>query len=221
MNLLIIEDDPEISSSLRSSFLSEGYAVDVATDGATGLYKAKVSDYDLVILDIGLPKKDGREVCREIRAYGKMMPIIILTVKSEIEDKKELFELGADDYLTKPFFFTELSSRVRACLRRPRKLEENVLKIGTVTLNNTSRSLTSGKYEIHCTPKEFFMLEYLMKNRNRVISRQEILEHVWGGDADLFSNKVETHLANLRKKLKGKAKKDFICTVPNGGYKIC
>lgn len=220
MNLLIVEDNKEILESLQSSLESQGYMVDTATDGSSGLYKGKVNDYDLVILDVGLPKKDGKQVCSELRAAGKTMPIIILSVKSEVESKNELFEIGADDYVVKPFSMSELSSRIKACLRRPKSLTQTLFKIGSLVLSSDSRTVTVRDRKIHLTPKEFFILEYLMKHYGRVISRQEIIEHVWGAEADLFTNSIETHISSLRRKFKGKIKRDFIETISNGGYKL-
>ncbi len=220
MNLLIIEDNMELLDSLQSSFADQGLIVDKADDGASGLYKAKINNYDLIILDIGLPKKDGKQVCAELRSFGKKMPIIMLSVESGAEIKAELLLLGADDYVVKPFSFIELSARVKACMRRPTQIASDLCRIGNVTLNANARSAAVGQKSIHFTPKEFFLLEYLMKHQGRVLSRQEILEHVWGTDANLFTNTLETHVANVRRKLKDTGARAFINTISNGGYKI-
>ena len=220
MNLLIVEDNKEMRDSLRESFEGQGFVVDCAIDGQAGLYKAMINNYDLVILDMGLPYKDGRDVCIEIRNLGKSMPIIMLSVKSEAGTKAELLLIGADDYIVKPFSFVELSARVRACLRRPMHIRSHVCHIGNVVVDSNARTACVGEKKVHFTPKEFFLLEYLMRHQGRVVSRQEILEHVWGTDVDLFTNTIEAHISNLRRKLGVRAGKTFINTISNGGYKI-
>ena len=220
MNLLIVEDNKEVLASLKDSLEDQGFVVDTAEDGADGLYKATITDYDLVILDVGLPKKDGRQVCIELRNNKKNMPIIMLSVKGDVDTKAELLNIGADDYVVKPFSFIELSARIKACLRRPQPIKDEVCQVGNIVINLNARSASVGDKEIHLTPKEFFLLGYLMKHQGRVVSRQEILEHVWGTDIDLFTNTIEAHIANIRRKLKGKARKDFIQTISSGGYKI-
>ena len=220
MNLLVVEDDKETRNFLKSSLKAEGFVVDTAEDGKAGSYKASVNDYDLIVLDIELPYKNGRQICSELRASGKNMPIIMLSVKGEIDTKVDLLQTGADDYLTKPFSFTELSARIKALLRRPQKIEGEVLCIGDLVLDAGSRTVARAGKEVGLTPKEFFLLEYLMRNRGRVMSRQALLEHVWDVNADPFTNTVETHIVNLRKKLKQKNKREIICTVSGTGYKI-
>lgn len=220
MNLLVVEDDKETRNFLKSSLKAEGFVVDIAEDGKTGSYKASVNDYDLVILDIELPYKNGRQICSELRSSGKNMPIIMLSVKGEIDTKVDLLQTGADDYLTKPFSFTELSARIKALLRRPQKIEGEVLCIDDLVLDTGGRTVACAGKEVSLTPKEFFLLEYLMRNRGRVMSRQALLEHVWDVNADPFTNTVETHIVNLRKKLKQKNKREIICTVSGTGYKI-
>ena len=220
MNLLIVEDDKETIDFLKPSLKAEGYVVDVAGDGESGAYKARVNDYDLIILDIGLPKKDGRQLCTEIRTAGKCMPILMLSVKGEIETKVDLLSMGADDYVTKPFSYAELVARIKSLLRRPRNIEDEVLRIDDIELNLPKRSVYKAGKKIHLAPKEFFLLEYLLRNRGRVLSRQTILEHVWDMNADPFTNTVETHVVNIRHKLKGKGNKDFIRTISGTGYVI-
>lgn len=220
MNLLVVEDDKETRNFLKSSLKAEGFVVDTAEDGKAGSYKANLNDYDLIVLDIELPYKNGRQVCSELRSSGKNMPIIMLSVKGEIDTKVDLLRTGADDYLTKPFSFTELSARIKALLRRPQKIENDILCIEDLVLDNGSRTVARAGKEVYLTPKEFFLLEYLMRNRGRVMSRQALLEHVWDVNADPFTNTVETHIVNLRKKLKQKNKREIICTVSGAGYKI-
>lgn len=220
MNILIVEDNKETVNFLKTSLGDVGYVIDTAEDGKTGCHKALKNNYDLIILDNILPQKDGRQICFEIRKKRKNVPIIILSVKSEIEDKVGLLNIGADDYLTKPFSFAELLVRIRALLRRPVKIENTILRIGDLTLDANSHKIKRGKKEICLSPKEFYLLEYLMKNRGRVLSRTEILEHVWDMNADPFTNTIETHILNLRKKIEKQDKIKLIHTVPGRGYKI-
>lgn len=220
MNLLLIEDDKEIVSSLTPQLKERGFVVDVAFDGEEGLAKAQKNDYDIVILDKGLPKKDGLEVCSSIRAAGKHMPILILSVKSEIDTKTELLNAGADDYMTKPFSFKELMARLNALLRRPKKVEHTILRIGDLTVDIEGRTVTRGNKKLHLTTKEFSLLEYFLRNRGKAISRQEILEHVWDINADPFTNTIETHILTLRNKIESKKGERIIQTVPGVGYKI-
>lgn len=220
MNLLVVDDNKETVDFLKSSLKEEGFVVDTAEDGEVGSYKAKINEYDLIILDINLPRKDGRQVCSEIRRAGKNMPILILSVKGEIETKVDLLSVGADDYITKPFSYAELAARVKALIRRPQKVEDEILCVDNIELNLPKRSVYCSGKEIHLTPKEFFLLEYLLRNRGHVLTRQAILEHVWDMNADPFTNTVETHIGDLRRKLKGKSRDDFIRTVSGTGYVI-
>ena len=220
MNLLLVEDDKEIVDSLASSFKERGFVVDVAFDGEIGLQKAQRNNYDIIILDKGLPHKDGLEVCAEIRASGKQMPILILSVKSEIGTKAELLNAGADDYMTKPFSFVELIARVHALLRRPEKTEHTKFDLNGLVVDIEGRKVVRGKKEIHLTTKEFSLLEYLLRHKGKAISRMEILEHVWDMNADPFTNTVETHVLTLRKKIKAPGGDSIIRTVPGIGYKI-
>lgn len=220
MNVLIVEDDKEIVSSLTPQLKERGFVVDVTFDGEEGLGKAEKNNYDIIILDKGLPKKDGLEVCSSIRAAGKHTPILILSVKSEIDTKTDLLNAGADDYMTKPFSFKELIARINALLRRPEKVEHTILRIGDLTVDIEGRAVARGNKKLHLTTKEFFLLEYFLRNRGKALSRQEILEHVWDINADPFTNTIETHLVNLRKKIDGKNGKKVIHTIPGVGYKI-
>jgi DNA-binding response OmpR family regulator len=151
---------------------------------------------------------------------GKHMPIIILSVKSEIETKVELLLIGADDYVIKPFSFVELFARIKACLRRPPKRMEEIFYINTLTINTRARTVTTRQQCIHLAPKEFFILEYLLRYRGLVVSRKELLEHIWGEDTGLFSNIIETHITSIRRKLRTTTGTEVIHTVPYGGYKI-
>lgn len=221
MRILVIEDDKELNNFLKTSFEEELFIVDVADDGEKGSYMARTNEYDMIILDIALPEKTGIEVCKEVRAAGKNVPIMMLTANMEIISKIELLDLGADDYLTKPFSFKELMARVRAITRRPKKIESNIIRIDDLLLNrNKSTVYRGGKTEIYLTRKEFVLLEYLMSNKELVLSRGMIMEHVWDNEADPFSNTIETHILNLRKKIDFAGKKKLIKTISGRGYKI-
>jgi two-component system, OmpR family, response regulator len=220
MRILIVEDDKGILDFLKCSLEGESFAVDSSEDGEKGLFLALTNDYDLIILDNVLPGKEGLEICTEIRKEGKNTPIIILSVKSEPITKAQLLNAGADDYVAKPFSFEELLARIKAILRRPAVLEKKILRIGDLTLDPAGQEVKFKGKKIYLTRKEFCLLEYLMKNRGRVLSRGVIMEHVWDINADPFSNTIESHILNLRKKLAKNGAGDLIATIPARGYKI-
>lgn len=220
MRILVVEDEKKISDFLKTALEAEVFVVDVVDDGKKGSFLARTNDYDLIVLDNILPSQSGIEVCREIRASGKTMPILMLSVKSDTTTKIDLLNAGADDYLTKPFSFEELLARIRALLRRPKTIEGEVLKIDDLALDTKKHLVQRGGKEIYLTRKEFMLLEYLLKNQGIVLSRGMIMEHVWDMDTDPFSNTIESHILSLRKKINYKGKKKFIQTVPGRGYKI-
>lgn len=220
MRILLIEDDKNIANSLKVALESECFIVDIAEDGEQGAYCAQLNDYDLVILDNMLPKKEGVEVCKEIRKRGKTLPIIMLSVKSDTASKTELLNAGADDYMTKPFSFDELLARIKAIMRRPRKTENETLQADNLVLDGNKHSVIRGDKEIYLTRKEFILLKHLIKNQGTVLSRAAIMEHAWDMDIDPFSNTIETHMVNLRKKIDFGKHKKLITTVPGRGYKI-
>lgn len=221
MRILIVEDEEKLAESVKTYLEKEGYAADIVLDGDTAERRIRVSrkDYDLVILDLMLPKKDGYEVCKAIRAAKIDIPIIILTGKDRVEDKTALLDSGADDYLTKPFHLPELSSRIRALLRRPKEVLPVEIKIQDLTLNATTRTVHRGTKAIPLTLKEFNLLEYLMRNVNQVLSRDQLTNHVWDFAFDSFSNIVDVHIMNIRKKI-GDPKGKIIETVRGVGYWI-
>ena len=221
MRLLIVEDNKDVSDFLKVSLKNECFAVDVASDGEKGCFLALTNDYDLILLDYVLPKKDGRQVCEEIRNAGKTVPILVLSVRSEVATKADILNIGADDYLTKPYSFEELLARIKALLRRPKQIESEVLRIDDLILDTKKHLVKRGKKEIYLTHKQFMLLEYLMKNQGMVLSRGMIMEHVWDMEGDLFSNTIETHISALRRKIKSPQKRKLIQTVPGRGYKIC
>jgi DNA-binding response OmpR family regulator len=220
MRILVIDDDPKISDFLKNNLEAELFAVDVATDGEKGAYLGRCNDYDLIVLDNVLPKKNGLEVCREIREKKKGVKIIMLSALSDITTKVDLLDNGADDYLTKPFSFRELLSRVKALLRRPTVSTEEVIKIGDLIINTNNHEVTWGKKNIGLTRKEFMLLEYLAKNAGRTLTQIDIMEHVWDMELDSFSQTLKSHVRNLRAKIDGGRKTSIIQTVNGRGYKM-
>jgi DNA-binding response OmpR family regulator len=220
MRILVIEDEEGIAKFLKAGLESEYFAVDLAEDGEKGSYLAKTNDYDMIILDNMLPKKNGAEVCQEIRATGKNTPIIMLSARGEMGIKVELLNKGADDYMTKPFSLEELLARIRALLRRPHYVSSEVLTIDDLVMDTKRHTVKRGEKEIYLTRKEFMLLEYLLKHRDSVVSRGMIMEHVWDMNADPFSNTIESHILNVRKKISAKGKKNLIHTLPGVGYKL-
>ncbi len=219
MRILIVDDNKEIRDLLKVGFESEMFSVDTAEDGEKGSYIARTNDYDVIILDNIMPKKTGAEVCREIRRAGKKTPIILLSVESDSEEKTKLLTLGADDYVAKPFSFRELLARVKAIMRRPRVTVAENLVTGDLCLNSRTQVVTLGKKTIYLTRKEYSLLELLLRHSGEVVSRGSIMEHVWDLDGNPFSNTIETHIFNLRKKI-GKGRNKMITNVPGRGYKL-
>ncbi len=220
MKILIVEDEKKISSFLKEALETECFAVDVADDGERGAYLALVNEYDLVILDNVLPKKAGIEVLREVRAAGRTMPILVLSVKNDTVRKVDLLNAGADDYLTKPFALSELLARIRALLRRPAELKADLLQVSDLVLDTQACVASRGGRGVYLTRKEFMLLEYLMRHEGNVLSRGMILEHVWDMSVDIFSNTIESHILSLRNKLDDRGRDRLIQTVPGRGYKI-
>ncbi|HSX48727.1 MAG TPA: response regulator transcription factor [Candidatus Saccharimonadales bacterium] len=214
MRILIVEDEHRIASSLKKGLESERYAVDLAYDGETGLDQAEGEDYDLLILDLMLPKLDGISICKKLRDEGNHTPILVLTARGQIENKVEGLDAGADDYLTKPFSFDELLARIRALTRRPRKSLNSVLSAGSLTLNPQNFEVKKGKTSINLTSKQFSLLEYMIRNKGKILTKEDITNHVWDYDANILPNTIEVYMRNLRQKgIK-------IETVRGFGYKI-
>jgi DNA-binding response OmpR family regulator len=220
MRILVVEDEEKIATFLKEALEAEYFAVDVANDGERGSYFARINDYDLIILDNLLPKKEGSEVCRDIRAAGKAVPILIVSVRTGTSDKVNLLDAGADDYLTKPFALEELMARVRALLRRPQELEGDTLQIEDIILDSKTGTVLKGDEELRLTRKEFMLLQYLMRNPGIVLSRGMILEHVWDMNVDIFSNTIESHIMSLRRKMGDRGSSRLIQTVSGRGYRI-
>jgi DNA-binding response OmpR family regulator len=220
MKLLIVEDDADISDFIKEGFRSEGFTVDTASQGPHGSYLARINHYDVIILDYSLPQRNGLEICEEIRLAGIPTPILFLSVIDDTKKKIEALSKGADDYLTKPFFFDELKERVKALLRRPRAIINPVLSVGDLSLDTERRAVNRGGKPIYLTRKEYSLLEYLMRNSEIAVSRSMILEHVWNADSDPLSNTVEAHILRLRKKLNSGFDEELIRNIPGRGYML-
>ncbi|MDO8260295.1 MAG: response regulator transcription factor [Candidatus Magasanikbacteria bacterium] len=220
MKILIVDDEKELAEFLQTSFALEGYEVDVAFDGEDGFEKALNNEYCAIILDNVLPKKEGKQVCRELRNAGVHTPILMLSVKSEIETKVEMLDIGVDDYLTKPFSFEELAARVKALCRRPLEIKGEIYKVGALSLDPVKKKVIHKTKEVSLTGKEFSILACLMKNKGKIISKNEIMEFVWDENTDHFSNTLEAHIANIRKKISNGNQKDYIHTVVGRGYRM-
>lgn len=203
MKILIVEDEEKLANAIKKGLEKVGYTADCVYDGETAERRILLhhDDYDLVILDLLLPKKNGFEICRHIREANVLTPILVLTARDITQDKILLLNGGADDYLTKPFSFDELVARIRALLRRPREALPSIIQIGDITLNPVERKVFRNNQEIPLTLKEFELLEYLMRHPNQALNREDILSHLWSFDYDAFSNVVDVHIKNLRKKL--------------------
>lgn len=220
MRILVIEDDADIAKLVASSLKAESFSIDIASDGERGAFLAKSNEYDLLIVDNALPKRSGLEVCAEVRAVGRTTPILILSAIGETTAKIDFLNKGADDYLTKPFSFEELLARIRALLRRPLALQDSILGLDDLSLDSNRHLVMRAEKRIYLTRKEFGLLEYLLKNKGFVVSRNMLLEHVWDMNSDPFSNTLEAHILNLRKKIETPFGSALIHTLPGHGYKI-
>ncbi len=217
MHILLVEDHVKLAENIRKFLELEHYAVTVCNDGTSGLEQAMTRELDLVILDVNLPGMDGYALCAEMRKHGNNAPVLMLTARTKHHEIVHGLDLGADDYLTKPFDLDELLARVRALLRRGGGEKQPQLTSGSITLDPNTRQATKDGRKVNLSPKEYALLEFLLRTKGIVQDRPRILEHVWGGnDALMFSQTVDVHVAYLRKKLG----KDVITTVPGKGYMI-
>ncbi len=217
-NILLVEDEVKLAQFVQLELTQEGYQVTVANDGMTGLTSAREQQLDLIILDWMLPGFSGIEVCRRLRATGDQVPVILLTAKDEISDRVEGLDAGADDYLVKPFSIEELLARVRAHLRRTQEDDPDELQFSDLTLNQRTREIFRGDRSIELTAKEFDLLVYLMRHPRQVLTRDRILEEVWGYDFMGDSNIIEVYIRYLRLKLEENQEKRMIQTVRGVGY---
>ena len=218
MRLLIVEDDARLAELLARSLREHAYAVDVAADAERAIYQAAIVEYDAVILDVGLPKKSGIDVCRELRGRGSRVPVLMLTARDAVRDRVAGLDAGADDYLTKPFELEELFARVRALLRRSPEVVQPTFTIADLVVDTRSQSVHRAGRLIPLTTKEYTMCEYLARHAGRVIGRAELCEHVWDENHDPFSNAIEVYINRLRKKVDQGARVPLIHTRRGAGY---
>lgn len=222
MRILVVEDEHRIASSIKKGLEQERYAVDIAYNGGEGYDLAATEDYDLVVLDLLLPEIDGLEICRRLRRKNIHTPILILTAKGQVQDKVAGLDSGADDYLTKPFSFEELLARIRALGRRPKETLNPVLSVSNLTLDSKTYEVKRNSKQINLSSKEFSFLEYLMSHPKQILTKEQIISHVWNYEADVLPNTVEVYIRNLRHKidLPFKDSPPLIHTIRGFGYKI-
>ena len=218
MRILIVEDEKKIAGFIKRGLKDEGHVVDMAHDGEEGHFLASTNDYDLIILDLMLPKMDGITICKKLREAKNPAPILMLTAKDGVKDKVLGLDSGADDYLTKPFAFEEFLARVRNLLKKKGSLAPTKFKVADLTLDLLTHKVTRADKEIGLTTKEYALLEYLMRNAGTVVTRTKISEHVWDIDFDTFTNTIYVYINYLRKKIDSGAKKKLIHTVRGRGY---
>jgi len=222
MRLLVVEDAEKLARTLKRGLEREGYAVDTLGDGGAALnrLRSRHDEYDLVVLDVMLPGVDGYAICRDLRDRGLTVPVLMLTARDTTTDKVTGLDSGADDYLVKPFAFEELLARVRTLLRRPRAALPVVLSAGDLTLDPAARAVRRGDEPVELTGREFALLDFLLRHKGEVVSRERILDHVWDDEADAFSNVIDVHLKNLRRKVDRPGAPSLIETVRGVGYCI-
>lgn len=221
MRILVVEDEHKIANSIQKGLEQENYAVDVVYNGAEGYDFASTEEYDLIILDRLLPGMEGMEITKKLREKNIHTPILMLTAKVLVKDKVEGLNTGADDYVTKPFAFAELVARVRALIRRPKTTAGTILKFDDLTLDTTTFEIRRAGKKIRLSSKEFSLLEYLLRHTNTIITKEQIINHVWNYDADVLPNSVEVYIKHLRDKIDAPFKgKKLIHTIRGFGYKI-
>ena len=222
MRILIVEDEHKIANSIKKGLEQETYAVDIAYDGEEGFDLASTEEFDLIILDLMLPKMDGVSICKKLREEKIHTPILILTAKGQIEDKVNGLNCGADDYLTKPFSYLELLARIKALTRRPKQAIDPVLKVGNLTLDTINYEVKRSGKIIKLSKKEFALLEYLMRHKEKILNKDQMINHVWEYDSDVLPNTVEVYVGYLRNKIDKpfKDEKPLLQTLRGFGYKI-
>ena len=220
MRLLVAEDEPRMATLLGRGLEEEGYAVDVARDGEVARWLAMENEYDVIVLDVMLPGMDGFSLCRHLRAAGRSAPVIMLTARDGVNDRVRGLDSGADDYLVKPFSFTELCARIRALIRRGHQNRALVLEAGEIRLDPARRRVWRGKEEISLSPKEFALLELLMRHAGEIVTRTMLAEHVWGDHYDSLSNLIEVFINRLRRKIEEDGAPRLLHTIRGAGYVI-
>jgi two-component system copper resistance phosphate regulon response regulator CusR len=218
LRILLVEDEPSAARMMAKGLREQTYAVDLAQDGDAALYQACVNDYDLIILDIMLPGRDGFEVCRELRAGGLCVPVLMLTARDQIDDRVRGLDTGADDYLTKPFDFRELLAHIRALLRRGHELKPDVIRVDDLEIDARSRQVRRDGRGLYLTAKEYALLEYLARRAGEVVGRADIAEHVWDENFDPFSNLIEVYVQRLRRKVDDGHATKLLHTRRGAGY---
>lgn len=220
MRILLVEDEFSAAQMLAKGLREHAYAVDVVADGEQALYQATINDYDLLILDLMLPRKDGLEVCRQLRAARSALPILMLTARDGVADRVTGLDTGADDYLTKPFDFQELLARVRALLRRGPVLRKEIIQIADLSIDVQSRRVRRAGRAVELTVKEYSLLDYLARRSDQVVGRADIAEHVWDENFDCFSNLIEVYIQRLRRKLDDGHPRKLLRTIRGEGYML-
>lgn len=218
MRLLLVEDEPRVAGFIAKGLREQSYAVDISPDGEDAVYRACASDYDLVILDVMLPRKDGYAVCRELRSRGFRPPILMLTARDAVDDRVTGLDAGADDYLSKPFEFKELLARIRALLRRPSEIRPELLQVSDLVLDTAGHGVTRAGHRIELTAKEYALLEFLVLRENRVVNREQIAQHVWDESFDPLSNIIDVYVRRLRAKIDEGFSPPLIHTRRGEGY---
>ncbi len=220
MKILIIEDDQDILSFLKFNLETEGFVVDVQSDGKKGEDLAFINEYNLIILDLNLPSKNGNEICKYLRDQGKTMPVLILSVENDMKTKVDLLNSGADDYVLKPFSFMELLARIKILTRQRKENLQKTLRIRDLELDSDKQILFYKNRKIYLTRKEYSITELLLNNYGKIVSRALILENAWDSEANIFSKSVETHILNLRRKIDKDNPREVIKTISGRGYMI-
>jgi len=220
VRILLVEDEFSAAQMLAKGLREHAYAVDVVADGEQALYQATINDYDLLILDLMLPRKDGLEVCRQLRAARSALPILMLTARDGVADRVTGLDTGADDYLTKPFDFQELLARVRALLRRGPVLRKEIIQIADLSIDVQSRRVRRAGRAVELTVKEYSLLDYLARRSDQVVGRADIAEHVWDENFDCFSNLIEVYIQRLRRKLDDGHPRKLLRTIRGEGYML-
>lgn len=220
MKILIVEDEHLIATSLKKGLEQEHYTVDIAFDGLEGYDLAASGEYDIILLDLMLPGLDGISICQKLRTENIHTPILMLTAKSQLDDKVKGFDVGADDYLTKPFAFEELLARIRALSRRPQQTTNKILTISDLTIDTTNYQVKRGTREIRLSSKEYSLLECLVRHAGQILNKDQLIQYVWSYESDILPNTVEVYIRNLRQKIDQPFKKKLIQTIRGFGYKI-
>ncbi|MEI6552965.1 MAG: response regulator transcription factor [bacterium] len=219
MKVLIIEDDIYLAQTIKRALESHCFNVDIAHDGKSGSYVARINKYKIILLDLILPEKNGVTVCKEIREEGINCPILVISTQSEISDKVAMLKIGADDYITKPFNMEELIARIQALIKRPYEIMSEIMTLNDLTIDTNSQTVTKDGHDIYLTRREYMLLNCFARNEGKIVTRGKILEEVWDRDASPFTNTIETHVRNLRKKIESKNKR-IIHTINGRGYKL-